>query len=92
MIDGEGRREGVEGEEKVGGMEEGKDSDDRKTGKNEKTKKQTHNDGRASEEKLIFLSKKTNSKEIIQNIFFCCISYKRTKLRNGIFLKISRKL
>lgn len=92
MIDGEGRREGVEGEEKVGGMEEGKDSDDRKTGKNEKkTKKQTHNDGRASEEKLIFLSKKTNSKEIIDNIFFC-ISYKRTKLRNGIFLKISRKL
>lgn len=70
MIDGEGRREGVEGEEKVGGMEEGKDSDDRKTGKNEKTKKQTHNDGRASEEKLIFLSKKTNSKEIIDNIFF----------------------
>lgn len=70
MIDGEGRREGVEGEEKVGGMEEGKDSDDRKTGKNEKTKKQTHNDGRASEEKLIFLSKKTNQKEIIENIFF----------------------
>lgn len=38
MIDGEGRREGVEGEEKVGGMKEGKDSDDGKTGKNEKNK------------------------------------------------------
>lgn len=41
-----------------------------KQGRMKKTKKQTHNDGRASEEKLIFLSKKTNSKEIIDNIFF----------------------
>lgn len=31
-----------------------------KQGRIKKTKKQTHNDGRASEEKLIFLSKKTN--------------------------------
>lgn len=57
-----------------------------KQGRMKKTKKQTHNDGRASEEKLIFLSKKTNSKEIIDNFFFVFLTKGRS-YETGFFSK-----